>query len=285
MGMTIGYIANYFAEAFITYTYANLIFTRKKKQIWTIVSFIIIYGVLYSCFSVNSLFLNAGTYLFGIYFLLLFNFDCKSKTAFFHSLFLSSMLLLTELLSSLLVSIVTKDFGAYQNSFPILIITVVISKLLYIMVAAISIRCSPRKDMRENAKMTVLFFILPVVSLLIALVSVRIGLNHGLAPGTEGIVILSFASLLVVNLLFMMLYYRMKAVSEEKLLLELTLEKEKASAAYYQALHEEEESRNILLHDIKKHLGSIRSLAKKEGNQGRHFVRKLSPFGFCSQPE
>jgi hypothetical protein len=53
----------------------------------------------------------------------------------------------------------------------------------------------------------------------------------------------------------------------EKLLLQLGIEKEKAEAAYYQALHQEKENRNILIHDIKNHLGVIAGLAEDGKNE------------------
>ena len=97
--------------------------------------------------------------------------------------------------------------------------------------------------------------------------SFRVALEYGLNPGAEVMVIINVASLLAVNLLFMMLYYRMRIENEEKFLLQLSVEKEKAETAYYQALQEETESRNILLHDIKNHLRMINSLACKGETQ------------------
>lgn len=267
MEKTICYIGVYLAEALITYTYAGFVFVKKRTSFWEITTYILLYAVLYMCFNIGNVLLNAGMYLLGMYLLLFFNYDCKSKTAFLHGIFLSSTMLLTEFLSSLLISTVTNDFGAYQDSLPVFIAMAVVSKLLYLAVIAISVRFFPHRQMRDDPKMTALFCILPFLSLLVALVSIRIALEYGLNSGTEVTVIINIASLLVVNLLFMVLYYRMKLVNEEKLLLQLSVEKEKKETAYYQALQEEAESRNILLHDMKNHLRMINNLASKGENQ------------------
>ena len=267
MEKTICYMATYMAEALITYTYAGSIFVKKQKPAWVIASYVLIYAVLCICFNVGNVILNAGLYLLGMYLLLFLNYNCKSKTAFLHGIFLSSTMLLTEFLSSVAISIVTNDFGAYQDSLSIFVAVVVVSKLLYLAVMAISIRFFPHRQMQDNPKMTALFCTLPFLSLSIALTSIWLALEYGLNPGTEVMVIINIASLLVVNLLFMMLYYRMRIENEEKLLLQLSVEKEKAETAYYQALQEETESRNILLHDIKNHLRMINSLACKGENQ------------------
>ena len=267
MGKTICYIATYTVEALITYTYAGMVFVKRRKSWSVIATYIFLYAILYSCFNIGNVLLNASLYLLGIYLLLFLNYDCKGKTAFLHGLFLSSMLLLTEFLASLFISVVTNDFGAYQDSLSVLVVMAVVSKLLYLAVMAISVRFSPHRQVREDPKMTILFCILPFLSLVIAIASIRIALEYGLDPGTEAMVIINIASLLVVNLLFMMLYYRMRIEHEEKLILQLSVEKEKAETAYYQALQEETESRNILLHDIKNHLRMINDLACKGENQ------------------
>ena len=267
MEKTICCIVLYIAEALITYTYAGFIFVKKRKLFGEIVAYVLIYSALYFCFNIGNILLNAGMYLLGLYFLLSFNYDCKSKTAFLHGLFLSCTLLLTEFLSTLAISIATNDFGAYQDTLSVFATACVISKILYLAVLAPSIHFFPHRKIQDNPKMTSLFCILPFLSLVIAIVSIRIALEYGLGPGTEAMVIINIASLLVVNLLFMMLYYRMREENEEKLLLQLSVEKEKAETAYYQALHEETETRNILLHDIKNHLRMINSLACEGNNQ------------------
>ena len=267
MEKTICYIATYMAEALITYTYAGIVFVKRRKSWSVIATYIFLFTVLYGCFNIGNVLLNAVLYLSGIYLLLFLNYDCKSKTAFLHGVFLSSTLLLTEFLASLFISVVTNDFGAYQDSLSVLIAMAVVSKLLYLAVMVISVRFSPHRQVREDSRMTTLFCILPFISLVIAIASIRVGLEYGLNPGTEVIVIINIASLLVVNLLFMVLYYRIKLANEENLLLHLSVEKEKAETAYYQALQEETESRNILLHDIKNHLRTINSLASKDNSQ------------------
>lgn len=267
MGKTICYIATYLAEALITYIYAGTVFVKKRRSWSMIAIYILLYTVLYSCFDVGNVILNAVLYFLGMYLLLFLNYECKSKTAFLHGAFLSSMLLLTEFLAILLINIVTNDVGAYQDSLSVLIAMAVVSKLLYLAVMVISVRFLPQRHMRDDLKMTALFCILPFLSLVIALVSFRVALEYGLNPGAEVMVIINVASLLAVNLLFMMLYYRMRIENEEKFLLQLSVEKEKAETAYYQALQEETESRNILLHDIKNHLRMINSLACKGETQ------------------
>ena len=264
---TIWCIALYVVEALITYTYARVAFPKKRKPFWEISAYLLIYSVLYFCFNIGNVLLNAGMYFLGLYFLLFFNYDIKSKTAFLQGLFLFCTLVLTEFLATVSVGIITNDYGAYQESVSIYIIACVISKLLYIAVIAFSMRFLPQRKLQDDSQMTAMFCVLPILSVVVALASTRMALKYGLNPGNGVMIIINIASLLVVNLLLIVLYYRMKFANEEKLLLQISVEKEKAEAAYYQALYEETETRNILLHDIKNHLRMINSLACEGDNQ------------------
>ena len=84
MEKMICYIGTYLAEALITYIYAGIVFTKKRRS-WSVIAiYRLLYTVLYSCFDIGNVILNAGLYLLGMYLLLFLNYECKSKTAFLH---------------------------------------------------------------------------------------------------------------------------------------------------------------------------------------------------------
>lgn len=73
-------------------------------------------------------------------------------------------------------------------------------------------------------------------------------------------------TLLIVNLILLALYNYLQKANEEHLALQLSIQKEQADAAYYKALQEQFENQRILIHDIRKHLGTIDALAKQSGD-------------------
>ena len=77
-------------------------------------------------------------------------------------------------------------------------------------------------------------------------------------------VVIIFA-LLGVNLIFLMLYNYIQNATEEKLALQLGVQKEEADVAYYQEVQKQAESQGILIHDIKNHLRTIDGLAVSAG--------------------
>lgn len=268
MEMTLCYIIMYTVEAFIIYAYLDFVFERKQKLICIILSFSVFYSVLYMTFSVGNMLLNAILYTLGNMLLLAINYHCSLRQSFLHALFLSCALLLTEYLTAVLIGSISGDFLSYQTDVSSMLAMILISKLLYLVLTSIAARIFARQKMLgESLKITVLFCSMPIISLGLSLLSIKIGSIYGLSKGTTQIVLISISSLIAVNLLFLILYNYTKRENAEKLLLQISIEKGQAETAYYQALHEEKESRSILLHDVKNHLGAIASLADQGKNE------------------
>ena len=268
MGMTLFYVAGYIIEALVTFFYFDFLFERKKKTFWVILCFSLFYGSLYLSFTLKNMFLNAILYTLGNLFLLLINYYCSIRRSLLHALFLSCALLLAEYLTAVVIGIVSGDFLSYQTNLSSMMAMILISKLIYLIITSVAARIfSKQKMLGESVKITILFCALPAVSLGLSLLSIKIGTIHGLSQGMTQIVLISTASLIAVNIIFLFLYNYTKRENAEKLLLRLGIEKEKAEAAYYQALHQEKENRNILIHDIKNHLGVIAGLAEDEDNK------------------
>ena len=261
--MQICYIAMYIIEALIIYSYFDFLFEKKQKSLIVILCFALFYSLLYLSFSLQNMLLNAVLYTLGNLMILVINYHCSIRRSFLHALFLSCSLLLTEYLTSILIGFISGDFLSYQTNIYSLLVATLIGKLLYLVFTSVGARIFSKQNMLgENVKITILFCTMPVVSLAISLLSIKIGTIHGLSQGMMQIVLISITSLIAVNIIFLVLYNYTKRESAEKLLLQVGIEKEKAEAAYYQALHHEKESRNILIHDIKNHLGVIAGLAE-----------------------
>ena len=148
-----------------------------------------------------------------------------------------------------------------------MVLLIILSKLLYLLFSTIGSRIfAPHKRLIEEPKQIILFCGLPLLSSILAIVIVYIGMNAGIS-GTIGIMtIIIVVTLLAVNLMFLALYNALQKANEEYLALQLGMQKEQADIAYYSALQEQFENQRILIHDIKKHLGTIDALAKQNGS-------------------
>lgn len=254
------YAVIYAAEAIIAWLYFEFLFTRRRNKFQTIVSFLVTYTCLLATFSVDCVALNILFFFSGNLALLFWDYRCALKTAIVHTAFLCFIMLLTELLSSLLI---LPDFSAYKSGTVFLASMAVVSKLMYLLLAFAGARLfAPHKITFEEPRMMVLFCGLPVLSLLIAIAIVYLGFSAPLSRATEIMILINMLSLLVVNLAFMVLYNYLQKVSAETISLRLSMQKEAADAAYYEALREQSENQRILVHDMKNHLQTIDSLAR-----------------------
>ena len=267
MNITVCYILTYVVEALLVYFYADFLFDKKRKLCRTVLYFVVFYTVLYFAFSKQSMALNAALYTLGNLLLLLSNYRCSLKQGVLHALFLSSTLLLSEYLTAVLIGALSGDIFTYNTDVSAAVAMLLISKLIYLLLTSVGARIFARgKLLDESPKITVLFCSMPVLSLGLALLSIRITSDYEVSQEIAQIIAVCVGSLMGVNLLFLILYNYMKKENAEKLFLRVAMEKEKAEAAYYQALHEEKENRSVLLHDIKNHLSAIAGLSAQGKN-------------------
>lgn len=260
---TICYAAVFLAEAQIAWLYFDYLFAKKRRLSVMGLSFLLVYFALFVISRLGNTEINiASFYLFNCL-LLLLNFRCGVRTALLHAAFLSFIMSASETLFALLISLFGYEFSAYTNHFSVMVAMAIGSKLLYMALALTGARVfSPHKSDNKEPQMMVLFCCLPVASVAIAGLIVFIGLHMELDDAAELMILINVFSLLAVNLIFMVLYNHLQKVSAETISLRLSMQKEAADAAYYEALREQSENQRILVHDMKNHLQTIDSLAR-----------------------
>lgn len=264
MGEKICFAALYAAEALIAWLYLEYLFSRKKNGFYQLVSFLIGYTVLFGFSFLDDTTINAVSFSLINFFLIRLNYRCSTKTALLHTAFLCFVMISSEIIVALWLSLFGFEFSAYTYNSQAMVLLVIFSKLLYLLFSTIGSRIfAPHKHFLAEPKQIILFCGLPLLSSLLAATIVYIGMNAGIS-GVVGIMtIIIVVTLLAVNLMFLALYNALQKTNEEYLALQLSTQKEQADAAYYSALQEQFENQRILIHDIKKHLGTIDALAKQ----------------------
>lgn len=255
------------AEAMIAWLYLEYILSRKRSLHYLICSFGIGYAALFAFSLLGNTTINAITFCGINYFLIRQNYQCSIKTALLHSTFLCFAMVGAELLVALIIGLFGYAFSAYTYNFHIMLLLAVLSKLLYLMFSMIGSRIfAPRQYRNEEPRLMVLFCVLPLLSAVIAITIVYFGMADGIIGNSSIITILMIVTLFIVNLIFLILYDCLQKANTEYLTLQLSIQKEQADVAYYSALQEQFENQRILIHDIKKHLGTIDALAKQNGS-------------------
>lgn len=251
-------------EAMIAWLYLEYILTRKNPLPILSCSFVLGYAVLFFFSFWDDTTVNAIMFCVVNFILIKQNYSCSIKTTLLHSAFMCFTMVGAEVLVALWLGIFGYEFSAYTNDFRAMIALAILGKLMYLLFSVIGSRIfAPHKCTNEEPKQMILFCGLPLLSSVIAVIIVYIGMNAGFADTVGIMTIIIVVTLLIVNLLFLALYNALQKANEEYLALQLSTQKEQADIAYYSALQEQFENQRILIHDIKKHLGTIHDLAKQ----------------------
>lgn len=264
IGERLCFVFLFFAEAFIAWIYLEYLFCAKRSPILLTISFVAGYALLYAVSLFDNTTINATFFCIVNFILIRLNYRCSWKTAVLHSTFLCFVMVGAEVLVALFFGLFGYEFSAYTYDFNVMVMLVVLSKLLYLVATSVGSRIfTPHKQTSEDPRRMTLFCFLPFLSASVAITIVYFGMNAGMTKAVGIMSIIMVITLLVVNLIVLVLYNYLQRANEEYLALQLSIQKEQADTAYYTALQEQFENQRILVHDIKKHLGTISGLARQ----------------------
>ena len=261
------YAILYLVEAVIAWLYFEYLFERKHNVYVTLSMFLGGYVLCFLIYEFNITWANTISFFVINLILAAICYCCGVKTAILHAAFLSFIMTISEIAIVLLIGLFGYEFDAYKYSFNIMLLLVILSKLLYMALAMLSARLfKPHKKSNEEPKLMILFCILPLISMVTSIFVAYLGLNTELTKSAEIMILITFIALLTVNLLFFLIYNYIQYTNHENTMLQISIRKDEADTAYYKALYEQAENQKILIHDIKKHLNMIGSLAEKANN-------------------
>lgn len=267
IGEKVCFAALYILESLIALLYLDYLFSKRKSVPLLLFSFFVGYSILFVFSLLSNTTINAIAFSIINFLLIKHNYQCNTKTAILHTAFLCFVMVGSEIIVALGLNLFGHEFAAYTYNFQAMVLLIIFSKLLYLLFSTIGSRIfAPHKHLIDEPKQMISFCGLPLISAILAIVIVYIGMSAEIS-GTVGIMtIMIVVTLLVVNMMFLALYNTLQKANGEYLALQLSMQKEQADIAYYRTLQEQFENQQILIHDIKKHLGTIDALAKQNGS-------------------
>ncbi len=255
------YIISLIIEATILWLYAAKLFLPKHSVIRRAVVLSTSYFIVFLLVLFEIPGLNAILFFLGTYFFLFTQFDLKWYTALFHSAIFSSLMAITELIAYGIISYFSPNFFSGPNYLQNMILHAVLSRTLLFFTTHLLTHLFKKSSNTTNAQeISSLFLgIIPITSIFVMLTFIVTDTAHS-TPSLKWMVTVSAFFLLLVNLLvFGINQYTLKK-QQEYTELQLQLQKESDLTEYYKMLLDQTENRNILIHDIKKHLQSIETL-------------------------
>lgn len=254
---------SFFTEAIILWQYTSSLFipahsVRKRLALLTV-----LYGVLCLISFCNLAWLNISSFfLFNTAFLFT-QFKLKLPLVCFHSAMLTAIMGISELAVFGIISTFSPHF--FSNSGVGLVLYTVFSKIFFfISVYALTYLCRNNNVKQEHFDQSEFCLILiSAASIFIMFTFITIGDTSSFVPPVSFMVTACAVFLLMVNLLVFGINQYNQKKSQEYTDMQMQLQKESDSVEYYEMLLSQNENQSILIHDIKKHLQSIRLLNEK----------------------
>lgn len=266
MEFSLLYIFIYLVEAFILCQYARTLFLPKHDRKIEFFLIVVLYTILYLVSSLQIYWSwNTFAFLAANFIFLYLSYHIKWYLAAFHAAAATVMMGMSELIPYNLISFFSDAFFSPESSFLDLLFLTIISKITYfILMFLLShyLKGKTRNDLPENSS-SVFLISIPVVSVFVLITLLSICQGSICCVSIEWLISISAVLLLISNLLIFVIdnYNQKKELAFTEI--QLRLLKEQDATEYYKLLLKQNESQNILIHDIKKHLNVISVLNDK----------------------
>ena len=260
--MKVCYIIIYLLEACIFWQYCQRLFQSKYTRQREAVVLFFFYTILYAGFLFGSFLINFFMFLIVNFIFLFLMYDLKLLAAFFHSLFVTMTMVLSELGIISIIICFASDFYDERTYFRNIVVLSVLSKCLYFLILQSTyIYIKRRITGAVTSDQSTLFLgIVSLVSGFVTLVFTAICLNIQLSLFLDILITISVVLLLASNIFIAWFHTSIQEKNQKFLEMQLLLQKEYDTALYFDALHQQDENQKILIHDIRKHLLSIAEL-------------------------
>ena len=256
-------IFSFFTEAVILWQYAASLFSpsHSGKKRLTLLS--VLYVLLFFLSLLGQTWLNIISFFVINTVFLYIMFNLKLLLALFHSAILTAIMGISELA---VLGMISRFFPHFllEASVGLVFYTVFSKITFFAVVYLLSWLFKGNKAAQEPyGHSEILLMFIPLSSILMMFTLLSIGETTAYAPPVDFLVTICAVFLLLVNLLvFGINQYNAKR-SQEYADLQLLLQKESDSVEYYEMMLAQNENQSILIHDIKKHLQSIKLLNEK----------------------
>lgn len=254
---------SFFTEAVILWQYTSNLFTSSYGSKIRLALLSALYTILFLLSLLKQTGLNVVSFfVFNTVFLYVL-FKLKLLLALFHSAIVTAIMGISEIA---VLEIISRFFPHFLLETDAgLVFYTVFSKIFFFAVIYLLIHLFKGKKLNQEqyGHSEILLMLIPVSSIFIIFTLLSIGETSAFAPPIDFLVTICAVFLLMVNLLVFGINQYNQKKSQEYADLQLLLQKESDSVEYYEMMLAQNENQSILIHDIKKHLQSIKLLNEK----------------------
>ena len=266
MGHIVLLLFSFFTEAVILWQYASSLFTSSYSSKIRLALLSALYTILFLLSLLEQTGLNVVSFfVFNTVFLYML-FKLKLLLALFHSAILTAIMGISEIA---VLGITSRFFPHFLLETDVeLVFYTVFSKIFFFAVIYLLIHLfkGKKSNQEQYDHSELLLMLIPVSSIFIIFTFAAMGETSAFAPPIDFMVTICAVFLLMVNLLVFGINQYNQKKSQEYTDMQLLLQKESDSVEYYEMMLSQNENQSILIHDIKKHLQSIKLLNEKNNS-------------------
>ena len=257
------YFLTYVFETLISLMYFSEKFTTKTNKRFLILGLSASVLIQFSLSFIGIPFVNLGAFLVCNILLCYLLFEASVFQSTFNSVILTLLMFITELCvfyaSSVLFNVALLEYTINNTT---LWIQTVCSKLLYFFVALIIAKMSTEETGKQIGILKQsLLFLLPLASILLLHGIVVITMIVDVPQTIYIVLIVSTILLMYSNIVVFWVHESMVRTQQENIEYKLQKQKAEIDTEYYSLLQNQYENSNIIIHDIKRHLMSVKELA------------------------
>ena len=257
------YFLTYIFETLISLMYFSEKFATKTNKKFLVIGLSASIIIQFSLSFIGIPFVNLGAFLLCNILLCFLLFNTSIYQSIFNAIILTVTMFITELCvfyGSILF------FGVALNEYTVnnttLWIQSVCSKLLYFFVALIISKMSTEETRKRIGMFKQsLLFLLPIASIILLHGIVVITMIVDVPQAIYTILIISTILLMYSNIVVFWVHESMVRTQQENIEYKLQKQKAEIDTEYYSLLQNQYENSNIIIHDIKRHLMSVKELA------------------------
>jgi len=270
MGITIINIALYLFQALMFYYYCNSIFNSRFKRSTRLLFILLGFTILFSINLLRKAFLNTIMSALIIFVIVFFVYSESVFSSLFQAIIYIAILAASEFVALPLCNIVYHLYDAdVRDDFHGYLFGTIISKTIHFVCMILLIwffNRNKRKTITNKGIILTITVTLSNIAVLIMVeyISRKIGFNR------ETNIIWGVIAGLLLLLTFLLLFNRSYLIHQADKISELTLEKQKRELdeQYFSVIEKKNEDMQVLAHDFKNHLVTIRNLdLPKEANE------------------
>lgn len=228
------------------------------------IAYVAAFAVNFAVYFFNIPYLNLAVFALGLLFIAFFCYEIRKKAAVFFSLMLTVFMIVSELIVvSFFTVFLHEELPPAQDNMLVWAIQGGMSKLIYFLLVFVCAKLfAGKENLQESDKFLFALTLLPLATVFVLNFLFYYELHCGFEEPYKIGLTVSSVGLLIANIVVFAVYDFVQRSNRENLFLQTENERNRARIAYYESITSQYEDRNILMHDIKRHLYSLEAVAK-----------------------